>query len=58
MRSQITGQNCKRRLNEDAVPSEFDYSHEAKNPRLSSEKPLERRRHEEVSTLAMTFYML
>ena len=36
---------------EDAVPSEFDYGHEAKKPRLSSENRLERRRHEEVSIL-------
>ena len=41
MRSQITGQKFKRRLKEDAVPSEFDYGHEAKKPRLSSEKGLE-----------------
>ena len=31
IRSQITGQKCKRRLKEDAVPSEFDYGREAKN---------------------------
>ena len=51
IRLQITGQKCKRRLKEDAVPSEFDYGREAKKPRLSSESRLERRRHEEVSIL-------
>ena len=51
LRSQITGQKFKRRLKKDAVPSEFDFGHEAQNPRLSSENRLERRRHEEVSFL-------
>lgn len=51
LRSQITGQKRKRQLKEDAVPSEFDYGHEAKKPRLSSENRLQRRRHEEVSIL-------
>ena len=56
LRSQITGQKCKRRLKEDAVPSEFDYGREAKKPRLSSENRLERRRHEEVSILQYSIY--
>ena len=51
LRSQITGQKFKRRLKKNAVPSEFDFGHEAKKPRLSSENRLERRRHEEVSFL-------
>ena len=34
IRSQITGQKCKRRLKEDTVPSEFDYGREAKKPQL------------------------
>lgn len=51
LRSQITTQKCKRRLKEDAIPSEFKYSPEAKKPRLSSENRLDRRRHQEVSSL-------
>ena len=51
MRAKITGQKCKRRLREDAVPSAFDYGHEAKTTRLSSVNRLERRRHEEVSII-------
>jgi len=51
IRSQITGQKCKRRLKEDTVPSQFDYGHEAKKPRLSRENRLERRIHEEVGIL-------
>ena len=31
LRSQITTQKCKRRLKEDAIPSEFKYSSEAKS---------------------------
>jgi len=55
MRAKITGQKCKRRLREDAVPSEFDYDHEAKKPRLSSENRLEQRRHEEVSIVYILY---
>lgn len=50
LRSQIAGQKCKRRLKEDAVPSQFEYSLEAKKPRLSSENRTDRRRHQEVSS--------
>ena len=50
LRSQIAGQKCKRRLKENAVPSEFEYrySTETKTPRLSSENRNNRRMHEEV----------
>ena len=51
LRSQITTQKCKRRLKEDAIPSEFKYSPEAKKPRLSSENRQDRRRYQEVSGL-------
>lgn len=54
-RSKLTTQKCKRRLKEDAIPSEFKYSPEAKKPRLSSENRQDRRRHQEVSGL---FYIL
>lgn len=56
LRSQITTQKCKRRLKEDAIPSEFKYSPEAKKPRLSSENRQDRRRHQEVSGLFCILY--
>ena len=36
LRSQITGVKCKRRLKEDAIPSEFCFRPPTKMPRLSS----------------------
>ena len=56
LRSQITTQKCKRRLKEDAIPSGFKYSPEAKKPRLSSENRQDRRRHQEVSGLFCILY--
>ena len=56
LRSQITTQKCKRRLKEDAIPSEFKYSPEDKKPRLSSENRQDRRRHQEVSGLFCILY--
>ena len=52
LRSQLTGQKRKRHLKDDAIPSVFKYAHDsgAKQPRLSSEKRLERQRHHQVST--------
>ena len=51
LRAQLNGQTGKRSLRADAIPSVFKYSHspEEKIPRLSSERRLERPRHEEVS---------
>ena len=51
LRAQSTGQTGKRSLKGDAIPSVFKYSHspEEKIPRLSSERRLQRQRHEEVS---------
>ena len=49
LREQITGTKCKRRLKEDAIPSEFSFRPPAKRPRLSSENRLRRRSHEEKS---------
>ena len=40
LRAQITGSKCKRRLKEDAIPSEFCFRPPAKRPRLSSENRL------------------
>ena len=40
LRAQITGVKCKRRLKEDAIPSEFSFHPPAKRPRLSSENLL------------------
>ena len=56
LRAQITGVvKCKRRLKEDAVPSEFCFRPPAKTPRLSSENRLQRRSHEEVSVFRLSF---
>ena len=51
LRAQLTGQTGKQSLRADAIPSVFKYRHgpEEKIPRLSSERRLERQRHEEVS---------
>ena len=51
LRAQLTGQTGKLSLKVDAIPSVFKYSHspEEKIPRLSSERRLQRQRHEEVS---------
>ena len=51
LRAQLTGQMGKRSLKADAIPSVFKYSHspEEKILRLSSERRLQRQRHEEVS---------
>ena len=58
LRAQITGEKCKRRLKEDAVPSEFCFRPPAKRPRLSSENRLRRRSHEEVSVFRLySFFM-
>jgi len=52
LRAQLTGQKCKRHLKDGTVPSVFPYAYgpEAKQPRLSTERPLERQRHQQVST--------
>ncbi|XP_068716256.1 uncharacterized protein [Montipora foliosa] len=50
LRAQITGVKCKRRLKEDAIPTEFCFRPPAKRPRLSSENRLRRRSHEEAVT--------
>ena len=57
LRAQITGVKCKRRLKEDAVPSEFCFRPPAKMPRLSSENRLRCRSHEEVSVFRLSFFM-
>ena len=51
LQSKITGQRCKRRLKENAVPSTFDYVSQSntKRLRLSSENYRDRRMHQEVS---------
>ena len=53
LRPQMTGDKCKRRLKEDAVPSEFKYAPDVKKPRMSSENRLNRRRQQEVSGLLL-----
>ena len=52
LRAQLTGQKCKRHLKDGTVPSVFPYAYgpKAKQPRLSTEKRLERQRHQQVST--------
>ena len=45
----LTGEKAKRSLKDDAIPSWFSYGPEAKKPRLSSERRLQRQRHQEVS---------
>ena len=56
LRAQITGVKCKRRLKEDAIPSEFCFHPPAKRPRLSSENRLRCRSHEEVSVFCLSFF--
>ena len=51
LRAEITGQKYKRRLKEDAVPSEFSFRPAAKQQRLSSENRRRRRSHQEVSVV-------
>ena len=57
LRAQITGSKCKRRLKEDAIPSEFCFRPPGKRPRLSSENRLRRRSHEEVSVFCLSFFV-
>ena len=52
----ITGVKYKRRLKEDAIPTEFCFRPPAKRPRLSSENRLRRRSHEEVSVFFLSFF--
>ena len=52
----ITGVKCKRRLKEDAVPSEFCFRPPAKRSRLSSKNRLRRQSHEEVSIFRLSFF--
>ena len=56
LRAQITGVKYKRRLKEDAIPSEFCFRLPAKRPKLSSENRLRRRSHEEVSVFCLSFF--
>ena len=51
LRAEITGQKYKRRLKEDAVPSELSFRPAAKQQRLSSENRRRRRSHQEVSVV-------
>ena len=57
----ISGQRCKRRPKEDAVPPIFDYALQSitNRPRLSSENRRDRRMHQEdsyISFLIIAFY--
>ena len=53
----LTGEKAKRSLRDDAIPSLFSYGPEAKKPRLSSERRLQRQRHQEVSAYCpLVFY--
>ena len=56
--AQITGEKCKQRLKEDAVPSEFCFRPLAKRPRLSSENSLQCRSHEEVSIFLLSLFFM
>ena len=56
LRAQITRVKCKRRLKEDAIPTEFCFRPPAKRPRLSSENRLRRRSLEEVSEFCLSFF--
>ena len=58
LRVQIIAEKCKRRLKEDAIPSEFCCRPPAKRPRLSSENRLRRRSHKEVSVFYLSFFFM
>ena len=49
LRAEITGQKCKQRLKQDAVPSEFSFHPAAKKLQPSSENRCRRQSHQEVS---------
>ena len=51
LRSQLMGGKPKVDFTDDAIPSRFSYGPQTKKPRLSSERRLERERHQEVSAL-------
>ena len=56
LRAQITGVKCKRRLKEDAIPTEFCFRPPGKRPTLSSENHLRRRSREDVSVFCLSFF--
>ena len=56
LRAQLTEEKAKRSLKDDAIPSLFSYGPEAKKPRLSSERRLQRQRHQEVSAYCLLVF--